>query len=343
MSFVDDVYKAIGANDENQDVSDWLSTGILQLNKAIGGSYDRGFPIGRIIEVYGAESCGKTLLATFAIKETQDKGGLGIFLDYEHAFSSSRAVALGMSVEPGKWIYKQPETAEEGFALIEKIVELARKNDTKRPITVVIDSVASMSTQSEVDAGFDESNMKTKLSLAAIMSPSLKKLASLVNKTNITLIFLNQVRDNPGVMYGDKESTPGGRALKFYASVRIKLRKSDKIKDSNDVIIGQKVIAQIVKNKCFDPFREAEYEGSFSEGVNLYTSLIDEAEEVGVLKKSGKYLTMPDGTNKYRSQIEKEMRADVTKYESLLDAVKGTTSKSLAAMGAAAPFKPAEE
>lgn len=319
--FITDLYKSIGNNTEIQDVSDWLDTGVLQLNKAIGGKYDRGFPVGRIIEIYGGESSGKTLISTFALKSTQERGGLAVFLDYEHAFSLNRAKALGLADAPEKWVYRQPDTAEEGFQIIEKVVELARKYDAKKPITIVVDSVASMMTKAELEADYDESNMKTKLSLAALLSPSLKKLASLVNKSNITLIFLNQVRDNPGVMYGDKESTPGGRALKFYASVRIKLRKGDKIKGSDDSIIGQRVIAQVVKNKVAPPFSEAEYDGSFTEGVNLVSTLIDALLDEELLTKAGAYIQLPDGSKKYRSVLEKELKADKAKYDALLKSV----------------------
>lgn len=317
MGFLEDVVKAIGENDCNMDVSDWLNTGVIQLNKAIGGSYDRGFPVGRIIEIFGAESSGKTLLATFAMKETQERDGLAIFLDYEHAFSMSRAKAIGLSDDPTKWLYKQPDTAEEGFQIIEKVVELARKYDTKKPITVVVDSVASMSTKAELEADYDESNMKTKLSLAALLSPALKKLAALVNKSNITLIFLNQVRDNPGVMFGDKESTPGGRALKFYASVRIKLRKAEKIKDGDDVI-GQKVVATCVKNKVSAPFVEAEYDGSFTEGINLSSSLIEEALKVGIITKNGAWIEHVDGKKYQKKKLEELISEDPDEYMKLL-------------------------
>jgi len=331
--FITDLYKQIGENDENQDVSDWLNTGVIQLNKAIGGSYDKGLPVGRIIEIFGAESCGKTLLATFAIKETQKKGGLGVFLDYEHAFSSSRAVALGMSTDPNQWIYRQPESAEEGFGIVEKIVELARKYDATKPITIVMDSVASMMTKAELASEYDVeesnakekgksmANMKTKLSLPSFLSPALKKMAGIVNKTNITLIFLNQVRDNPGVMYGDKETTPGGRAMKFYASVRIKLRKGEKIKGDDGDIIGQVVEAEVIKNKVSAPFRKAEYNGSFTEGIDLHATLLNEAVEMGLIEKAGAYLVGLDGKKLYRSVMEKAMRAEPKVYDALLSSV----------------------
>lgn len=257
-------------------------------------------------------NCGKTLLATFAIMETQARGGFGIFLDYEHAFSLSRAVALGMSDDPMKWIYKQPTTAEDGFKIIEKVVELLRKDDISKPITIVVDSVASMMTEEEMKADYDEANMKTRLSLAVVLSTSLKKLSSLINKTNVTLIFLNQTRDNPGVMFGSKEKTPGGNALKFYASVRVKLTKTGKIKDG-DKIIGENVTAQVIKNKVAEPFGTADYISDLKEGINLYSSHIEEAINIDMLPKSGAWLEW-DGKKYYKSQLETLFRDDVDEY-----------------------------
>jgi recombination protein RecA len=202
-------------------------------------------------------------------------------LDFEHAFSISRAKQLGLIDDKDKWLYKQPETAEEGFKIIDAIVNAVRKYDIDKHITVVIDSVASMMTKEELEAGYDESNMKTKLSLAALLSASLKKIANLINKANITLLLLNQVRDNPGIMFGDKEKTAGGRAIKFYCSTRIKLSKSGKIKDANDKIIGETIVAQITKNKVYEPFNVCEYISDFVDGINLELTHLKDLKEKG--------------------------------------------------------------
>ena len=204
MDFIDKIYKEIGESDFNQDVKDWLSTGLLPLNRAISGKYDGGFPVGRITEIYGGASSGKTLLATRACIETQAKDGLAVFLDYEHAFSLSRAKSLGLLDEKYMWIYKQPQTAEEGFRIVEFIANTVRQENPDKFVTVIVDSIASMVTKEELETGYGESNMRTRLSLPAAMSESLKKIAPVVSKTNITLIFLNQTRDNPGVLFGDK-------------------------------------------------------------------------------------------------------------------------------------------
>jgi protein RecA len=316
MDLIEQIYKGIGENDSNQDVSDWLTTGYLPLNEAISGTPENGFPVGRITEIFGGESSGKTLLATMAMIETQKKGGIAVFLDYEHAFSLKRAETLGLRDDEGTWVYKQPDTAEQGFKIIDFIANKVREADSDKHVTVVVDSVASMMTEDEMKADYDQSNMKTKLSLPALLSPSLKKLAKLINDTNVTLIFLNQVRDNPGVMFGDKEKTSGGRALKFYCSVRIKLTKSGKIKDG-DRIIGENVKAQIVKNKVSEPWRTAQYTSSFTEGINLYVSHIDALIEDEKIEKSGAYLVW--GEKKYhRSKLEALMREDAEEYQKLL-------------------------
>ncbi len=289
--FMKDIYKQIGENDANQDVVDWLGTGLLSINEMLSGKYDGGFPVGRITEVYGGASSGKTLLATMAMIETQKKGGLAVFLDYEHAFSIGRGRKLGLSDNTNDWIYKQPDTAEQGFTIIETIADMVRKADTEKFVTVVIDSVASMVTKEELETDYGAENMRTRNSLPMLMSSSLKKLVAMVNKTNITLIFLNQTRDNPGVMFGSKEKTAGGNALKFYASVRVKLRKGQKIKEGKDTV-GENIHAETVKNKTFDPFRQCEYITHFKNGINLEYSHVDLFVEKELITKAGAWFSM---------------------------------------------------
>lgn len=275
----------LGPSDFNQDVSSWLNTGYLPLNKIISGKYHGGIPVGRVTEIFGGESCGKTLLATMAMMSTQQLGGAAILLDYERAFSVSRAHQLGMSIDDDCWFYKQPLTAEEGFYIIDTIAETVRKNQTTKHITVVVDSIASMVPKSVVETGYDDLNMKTNLSLAMLLSSALPKVVNTINKNNITLIFLNQVRDNPGVMFGEKEKTPGGKAMKFYASLRVKLTKRGKVKDG-DVIIGENVQAEVVKNKVYEPFQNTTYLSNFSVGIDLVVSHINHAVEQGWLGTS---------------------------------------------------------
>jgi protein RecA len=306
---MDEIFKLIGGSDSNQDVKDWLTTGVLPLNHAMSGSYfDGGFPVGRISEIYGGESSGKTLMATIALIETQRKGGLAVFYDFEHAFMVSRAITLGLDTDSNKWIYKQPETAEKGFSDIESIATLMTKHDPTRHVTVVIDSVASMVTEAEMKAGYEDSNMKTKLSLSALMSPALKLLAGLVSRTNVTLIFLNQTRTNPGVMFGDSESQPGGKAMKFYASLRIRLSKTGKIKEG-DKIIGENVRAQCIKNKVHIPFEIATYQSNFETGIDLETTHINYLKELGALGDSSGYVEF-EGKKRRVKELAKMCRDD---------------------------------
>ncbi len=309
MDLAEELTKGIGENDANQDVSDWLSTGLLNLNYAMSGKYSGGFPVGRITEIYGGESSGKTLMATMAMAETQKKGGVAVMLDFEHAFSLSRAEELGLVTDPSQWIYKQPATAEEGFELAEKICNIVRKHDSRKHVTIVLDSIASMVTKSEFEAGFTDGNMKTRLSLAVCLASSLKLLAGIVSRTNVTLIFLNQTRDNPGIMFGDKESTPGGKAMKFYASLRVRLGKKGKIKgDDGKSIAGEEVVAKTIKNKVFRPFQEAEYNSSFSEGIDIETSHIQYLASIGMMGSSSGYVEL-DG-KKYRIKQLARMAKD---------------------------------
>lgn len=291
MSFIDGLYKELGESDLHQDVKDHLSVGFLPLNRALSGKYAGGLPVGRIIEIFGKESAGKTLMATQAIVQTQQKDGLGIYLDYEHAFSLSFGMKLGLKNGREQWIYKQPATAEAGFKAIDLIVQLARKEGVKRPITIIIDSVSAMVTEYEMGLGAGNSNMKSSLSLPAVMSLELKKLASLISETNATIVFLNQVRENPGVTFGNKEKTSGGNALKFYSSVRVQLRKNGMVKDGDGEgapFIGEKVTATVIKNKIYEPFKAASYITSFAKGgIDLELSHLDAAIEAKLIPQNG--------------------------------------------------------
>ena len=318
--FIEELYKEIGSNDCNQSVTDYLDTGILPLNKIISGKYTGGIPVGRITEISGAASCGKTLVATMALIQTQIKKGMAVFLDYEHAFDVERGKTLGLVTSKNKWIYKQPTTAEDGFEIIEKIIGVIRKSDTKIPITIVIDSIASMITKAELDAKYDP-NMKTRLSLASFLSSALKQIASKASKFNITLIFLNQIRENPSVMFGDKEYTAGGNAMKFYASVRIKLVKGKKIEDAEKNIIGETITAKIEKNKIAPPFQKTIYISDFSMGVDLETTHINVLEEMGLFGKIKGYVEF-EGKKYRKKELVDLCRQDKKLYQKLLSLFK---------------------
>lgn len=308
MDIIDKIYKEIGPCDANQDVTDWLGTGLLHLNEALSGQIGGGIPVGRVTEIYGGASSGKTLLATMAMIETQKKGGMAIFLDHEHAFSIGRARKLGLDDSRENWVYKQPDTAEQSFKIIETVCDMVTSGELKRHITFVIDSVAHMVTEMENSTEFGDENMKTRLSLATVMSSSLKKLTRKVSKTNVTLIFLNQTRMNPTVMFGDKETQPGGNALKFTASVRVKLRKGSKVKDG-DEIVGENIHCEVVKNKVFEPFRTTEYVTHLTNGVNVELSHVEELERRGKLGNTKGYLEL-DGKKYRKKQLVEAAQAD---------------------------------
>jgi len=291
------IRKECGESDEVQDVSEYLTTGFLPLNRAISGRYSGGLGVGRIAEIFGAESSGKTMIATMVLAHTQRLGGFGIFLDFEHAFSLSRAMQLGLSNDPALWYYRQPATADEGFELISKACNAAGKDGK---ITVVVDSVASMVTKEAMDAGLDGQNMKTKLSLAALMSQKIPILNQDTHNTNTTVIFLNQTRKNPGVMFGDAETTPGGTALKFYASTRLKMTRLGKETDDDKNVIGEKVKCTVIKNKIHRPFEEAQFIVHYAEGVNLELSHIMDLKNRGLLGDTKGWLTLPSG-EKFRA------------------------------------------
>ena len=309
MDIIDQIYREIGESDSNQDVSFWLSTGLLHLNEALSGEIGGGIPGGRITEIYGKESSGKTLLATMACIETQRADGLAVYLDHEHAFSISRARKLGLSDARDKWIYKQPDTAEDSFNIIESICEMVKKNGLGQRITVIVDSVAHMVTKMEDETGFGDENMKTRLSLATVMSGALKKLGKEIGQTNVTLIFLNQIRVNPTVMFGDKETQPGGNALKFAASVRMKLVKGAKVKNAADEIVGEKITVEVIKNKVFEPFKKAEYVTHLTNGINLELSHIEELERRNKLGDSQGWLVL-DGKKYRRADLVKLAQSD---------------------------------
>ena len=315
---LDVIYKEIGESDYNQDVKDWLSIGYLPLNKAISGNYFKGgLPVGRIIEIFGASSAGKTLLATMACIETQKRDGLAVFLDHEHAFSLSRAVDIGLDDDRTKWIYKQPTTAEESFHAIEFISKTIRTGYPEKFVTVIVDSVASMVTKSEMDTNYGDENMKTRLSLPVVMSTCLKKLAAVVSKTNITLIFLNQTRDNPGVMFGDKKSTPGGNALKFFASVRISVSKIKKLIDKNKEFIGDMVKATVVKNKVGVPYKTATYQTSQTHGIDLTASHINALSDMGKLGSTKNFVEF-EGKKYRKKELGIYLEENPEKEEDLL-------------------------
>jgi recombination protein RecA len=256
-----------------------ISTGALSLDIALGG---KGVPRGRVIEVFGPESSGKTTLALSIVANAQRAGGVAAFIDAEHAIDPSWAKRLGVNLEA--MLVSQPDTGEQALEICELLV---RSNAVD---VVVIDSVAALIPRAEIEGEMGDSHVGLQ---ARLMSQALRKLTGAISKSDTVVIFINQLREKIGVMYGNPETTPGGRALKFYASVRIDIRRTSAIKEA-EVNIGNRVRAKVVKNKIAPPFREAEFDIMFNEGISATGDLLDLAVADEVINKSGAWFSYGD-------------------------------------------------
>jgi len=265
-------------DDSIQDV-EVIPTGSIALNVALGVG---GYPKGRIIEIYGPESSGKTTLAIHAIAEAQKAGGIAAFIDAEHAFDRFYAAKLGVDID-NLWI-SQPDNGEQALEIADQLIRSSAID------IIVIDSVAALTPKAEIEGDMGENKVGLQ---ARLMSQALRKLTSTISKTNTTCIFINQLREKIGVMFGNPETTTGGNALKFYASVRIDIRPGQPIKDG-DVVLGKQTKVKIVRNKVAPPFRRAEFDIMFGEGISRSGEIVDLGAELGVIKKSGSWYSYND-------------------------------------------------
>lgn len=302
---LNDIEKQFGAGaimklgaDEHIKI-DVTSSGSIALDVALGVG---GYPKGRIIEIYGPESSGKTTFALQAIAECQKNGGRAAFIDAEHALDPVYAKNLGVDIN--ELLLSQPDTGEQALEICDALVK------SEAIDLIVIDSVAALVPQAEIDGEMGDSHIGLQ---ARLMSQALRKLSGSLNKTNTTAIFINQLREKVGVMFGNPETTPGGRALKFYSSVRLDIRKGEQIKQG-DIILGNRTNIKVVKNKVAPPFKTASVDIMYGEGISHEGELVDIGSEIGVIQKSGAwyaYNTEKIGQGKENAKAFLKMNPDI--------------------------------
>lgn len=311
MGVLEDILgSTLGGNSELEGVDLWLDTGFKPLNNALSGSYHKGFPCGRIIELFGDESCGKTAIATSAMIAAQKAGGIAFFNDHERSFMPSLAERAGLDLTPGQYVYQTPRTFEQSVTNTFKFIASVREKKAipkEAPIVVVFDSLASMVPKSKLAKEIDEQGMNDSLALAKACSAVFPVMQLHAAEFNVCILVLNQQREKPGVMFGDATTTPGGKAPKFYASIRVQLGRA-MIKDAKDksIVLGQEIKAKVVKNKVSRPFQRAEWRFMFRDDGTGYLdaigSTVDFCVEEGLIEKSGNYLVW-GGKKYYRKAL----------------------------------------
>lgn len=299
--------------DDNFEDVDVIPTGSVGLNAALGVG---GYPRGRIIEIYGPESSGKTTLAIHAIAEAQKMGGIAAIIDAEHAFDRFYAQKLGVDID--NLLISQPDCGEQALEIAEQLIRSSAID------IIVIDSVAALTPKAEIEGEMGDNKVGLQ---ARLMSQALRKLTSAISKTKTTCIFINQLREKIGVMFGNPETTTGGNALKFYASVRLDIRRVTQLKDGEDAI-GNQVRVKVVKNKVAPPFRKAEFDIMFGEGISRIGEIVDLGVQYGIIKKSGSFFSYNDtklaqGRDRTKALIADNPELAEELEAKIADAIKG--------------------
>lgn len=329
-AFAKELEAVIGGNDPAQEVKTWLDTGYQPLNKIISGDWDKGVPGGRIIEIYGPPSSGKTLISTMLMKAAQDAGGIAGFSDHEYTFQMPFAERLGLRNQAPYWLYKRPKTWEESNTLAMQAARLIREKKMipeDAPIVWTFDSVAAMIPKSQIcdskgkERGIDEMTMNDTTALSRVSSTTLKVINQMSAEYNVTVIYLNQVRTKVGVVYGDPQTTPGGAAFEFYASVRLALGKKFLKDKASGEMVGQVTSITTKKNKITRPFQEVDLNLSFGDdgmtSLDITGGLVDVLIANKKLETSGAWVVWIDGKKYYKSQLVQKINA-----ENLIEEVK---------------------
>ena len=301
--------KSVMLMDDNKTINiPVISTGSISLDRALGIG---GFPRGRIIEIFGPESSGKTTLCLQCIKETQKLNGLAAFIDAEYAFDVNYAKGIGIDIN--KLYYSQPNNGEEALRITEELIK------TNCIDIIVIDSVAALIPKAELEGEIGDSRIGLQ---ARLMSQSLRKLTGIIGKTNCICIFINQLREKIGMLFGNPETTTGGNALKFYSSIRLDIRKSTSIKDENETIIGNRTKVKVVKNKLAAPFKTAEFDIIYGKGVDRIAEILDLCIEMNIIKKNGAWFSFEENNiAKGRDAIIGIIKNNKSLYDNLLNKI----------------------
>ena len=287
---------------------DVISSGSLLLDSALGVG---GYPKGRIIEIYGPESSGKTTFALHAIAEAQKGGGYAAFIDAEHALDPKYAKALGVNIED--LVLSQPDSGEQALEIAEALIKSGAID------IIVIDSVAALVPEAEINGEMGDSHVGLQ---ARLMSQAMRKLSGIISKTKCVAIFINQIREKVGVMYGNPETTPGGRALKFYSTIRLDVRRGEQLKNGSEAV-GNKTVVKVVKNKVAPPFKTAEVEIIYGEGISKMGELIDTAVNLGIINKAGAWFSYNgEKIGQGRENVKIYLKNNPSIYEEILNKIK---------------------